>query len=469
MPRIRRHFRRPCRLPPQTAVAGLLLSALLLSACGQGEPHAKPRFPFLNSYAAKTSGAPVLLTNTEWWQGFDDPLLDHLITLALTDNLSIAAARDRIVAARASARMLGSPFTLSPSVGAQISDDGTSTDTEAMGSLGLSWMLDPYGKRRAEMDAAGARIEAADAEAEAARLLVLYNLSNAYVDLRYYQRLLDLRREETVSRRRTLTLADTLLQASDGTRLEVTRARARLSDVETQIPMLEARVQMQMNQIAVLTGRSPGTLGADLSKGRGQPQATLSPEVGIPADLLRNRPDIRVAEQLYYAAVAEVAVSKASLYPRLSLSGAITLSSINGAKAGRSSYFGPTLTLPPLPGDSARAMVDQRRTAASLALTGWKSTVLEAILEVENALLSYQASSRARAAADRSLRLYREAQDMVAELIDSGEATIESLIDADQSVTNAANTVAESRRQQGLDFIALNVRLGSGSKAAPLN
>lgn len=473
MPRLRRHSHGPQGpyrslqrlLPWRGPVTGLTLACLVLSACNQAEPYASPRFPFLGGYFAQKSASPVLLSNASWWTGFEDPLLEHLVTVALADNLSIAAARERIVAARASSRSLESQFSVTSSVGAQVRSDDSSDDPEMTGSIGLAWMLDPYGLRREQIKALGARVDAADAEAEAAHLLVLFNLCNAYVDLRYYQRLLELRRQEIVSRRRTLDLASGRLAADVGLQLEVTQARARMSDVEAQIPALEAQVRIQMNEIAVLTGRTPGTLGVDLTRGRGQPQASLAPEVGIPADLLRNRPDIRVAERLYYAAVAEVGASKVALYPRLSLSGAISLTSLNGAAAGRESYFGPVLSLPVLPTEAGRAAVDQRRSAARLALTGWKSTVLDAILEVENALLSYQASQKARFAADRSLKLYREAQGMVTDLIESGASTIDALIDADESVTDAANTVAETRRQQGLAFIALNVRLGSGSAA----
>jgi outer membrane protein, multidrug efflux system len=447
---------------------GPVVMALLLAGCSQIEPYANPRFPFLSGYNAQKSAAPVLLSNTAWWNGFQDPVLDQLVTLALADNLNIAAARERVEAARASSRAIASPLSVTGTLDPRLQNAGGHTEEISEGRLGFSWMLDPYGQRRALMKGAGARIEAADAETDAARLLTLYNLCNSYVDLRYYQQLLDLRRQERVSRRRTLSLAHTMLERGSGTELDVTRATARLSDVEAQIPALEAQVQVQMNQIAVLAGRVPGQLGVDLAKHGRQPQSGLTPDVGIPADLLRNRPDIRIAERLYYAAVADTGVAKAALFPRLSLGGAITLTSVGGGAAGHEAYFGPVLALPALPGDAAHADVDARRSAARLAYTTWKSTVLEAIGEVENALLEYQASRKSRVAAERSLVLYTRAQTMVGQLLDSGDARLDDLIDANQSVTQAANSLADSKRQQGLDFIALNVRLGSGNRVAPV-
>ncbi|MFN7224049.1 MAG: efflux transporter outer membrane subunit [Paracoccaceae bacterium] len=456
-----RHGHRSFRGHPGIHTA---LLALAVSACAPAEPYGAPRFPFMTSYTSQKSGAPVLVTNTNWWRGFEDPVLDHLVSLALADNLTIAAAKERVIAAQAAGTSLPDPFSLSSEVRAQVRNTNGATAQPVQGVLGLNWMLDPYGKRREQLKAAWARTDAADAEADAARLLVLYNLGNAYVDLRYAQRLLDLRRQEIQSRRRTLSLAESLLETQAGTRLDLVRARARLAEVEAQIPSLEARLRAQMNQIAVLTGRAPGRLAVDLTRGRGQPQASLSPDVGIPADLLRNRPDIRVAERLYYASIADLGAAKADLYPRLSLSGAISLSATNGSKLGHEAYFGPVVAFPIIPDGSARAGVEQRRSAVRLAHTTWKATVLDAILEVENALLQYQASRKSRAAAERSLRLYTEAQRMVEDLLKTGNATIDDLIDADRAVTDAANTLAETRRQQGLDFIALNIRLGSGSR-----
>lgn len=460
MPQLRRHIPGASRQAPR-AVAGSLVLALTLSACAPGAPYGVPQFPFLPGYKAAKPGAPVLLSNTEWWRGFQDRQLDHLMGLALVQNLSIAAARERVTTARAASRSLSDPFALDTTVESQLADNGTTTRTRTTGELGLSWMLDPFGQRLSQQKAAIARIDAADAQTDAARLLVLFNLGNAYVDLRYLQRLLQLRQQEITARRKTLSLARQMVENNAGTQLDLTRATARLSDVEAQIPTLQAQIRGKINQIAVLTGHAPGQLGLDLSEGRGQPVSSLSPQVGIPADLLRNRPDIRVAERLYYAAVAETGAAKAALYPRLSLSGAITL----GAGGQRDAYFGPSLSLPVFPGNAARGNVDRAESEARLAHTTWKATVLDAIMEVENALLEYQASRTARSAAERSVTLYTQARSMVEGLITDGDATIDDLFDADQSLTNAANTLAETRRQQGLTFIALNVRLGSGSGA----
>ncbi len=451
-----------------SAIAALALAGVV-SACAQGEPYESPRFAFLGSYAAKGSGSPVLLSNADWWKRFDDPVLDRLVAEALAGNLNLASAEERVIAARAEVRTVPPAGTVSSGIGVEArNDSGASGSTTADTSLGLSWMLDPYGARREEVKAALARAEVAEAEVDSARLLVLFNLCNAYVDLRYRERLLALRRDEIGSRTRLVELAQSLFEANAATQLDVTRANARLAEVQAQIPGLEAAVRVGRNEIAVLAGRLPGSAGPETAAGRGQPRSKLSADVGIPADLLRNRPDIRIAERLYYAAVADIGVAKADLYPKLSLTGAITLNAADRGGSGRDAYFGPTVQFPVLPVGAAQARVEVRRSTARQAHVAWQATVLGAILEVENALLEYDGSRRAQSAADRSLRLYLEALELTRELTQSGSATIDDLIDAEQSVTDAANTLADTLRQQGLNFVALNVRLGSGNAAEPI-
>lgn len=453
---------RPRPLGRFPALSALALAAAL-AACDRGEGYKTPHFPFFGSYSGRQA-APVLLSNAEWWHGFQDPALDRLVAEALAGNLSLAAAKERVIEARAEERGVPDRAGLSASAtGRQEGETGGDVTSTTEGDLGFSWMLDPYGERRARKSAAAARVEASDAEVDAARLLVLYNLCNAYVDLRYQQRLLALRQQEIASRRRTLSLAQSLFDTNSGTKLDVTRTQAELAQAQADLPLIEAAIRVQQNQIAVLAGRQPGTPGPEREPGKGMPQARMSADIGIPADLLRNRPDIRIAERLYYAAVNQVDVAQAALYPRLSLTGAVSLTSVHKGDTSHDYYFGPSVALPDFPATSAKAGLSAAYSEARQAHIDWKSTVLNALMEVENALVEYDGSRRARAATERSLTLYRQAQTMTRDLVQSGGATVGELIDADQSVTNASNTLAQTQRQQALDFIALNVRLGSGS------
>lgn len=446
------------------------MTAMVLTGCDLAEPYSVPTFPFLTGYSQGQDGPPVLLSNADWWKGLNDPVLDDLITRAVQDNLDLEIARERVIATRALRGSAPGAGQVSPSVRAQIDgSDLNSPTTSGTAQLGLEWVFDPYGLRGEELRALNARVDIADAERDGAQLLIIFNMANAYVQLRYDQRVLALARSELRGRQETLSLTRTLLAAESATRLEVTRSEARVAEIRSRLPDLEAAVTTGINEIAVLAGVPPGGLPDDLvhvlAQGAGQPVPVMSPDVGIPADLLRNRPDIWIAERQYYAAVTAIGIARADLYPRLSLSGTITLNALGNGPSGAAYFFGPVLQFPSLPLNASRAVVEARHSEARQAHSAWVSTVLDAILEVENALARYDATSTSLGSAATAARLYGEALGLTQKVFEQDEATLGELIDAEQAVATADRTLADLRLQHTQRFIALNVRLGAGHKA----
>lgn len=443
-----------------------------LAGCTADGAYEAPVFPFFSSYRAAPAGAPVLLKNEEWWLRLGDPTLNRLVALALADSPSLENARERVVQAGAERREVPLAAVINASAGVQLEGEGDNDpDITGTGRIGPSWLLDPWGGRRAQIRAAGARIEVADAEVDAAQLLLLLNLGNAYVDLRRDQRLLALRLQELRGREQTLEMSRKMIGAGAATRLEGLRSEARVESIRADLPALRAGIGALKNQIAVLAGAAPGALPADLAavldRAGPQPRPDLAPDVGIPADLVRNRPDIRISERRYYAALADVGVARAALYPRLSLTGAITFNALDRSGSGTNYYLGPTLQLPAIPGDNAYAAVDTRQSQARQALTDWRVTVLDALLEVENALLDYNAVSASIRSAQRAARLHGEALDLTRQVFAQQDATLTDLIAAEQARAQADRTVAETLARQARSFIALNVGLGSGHAAGP--
>lgn len=436
-----------------------------LASCELSQPYGTPQFPFLPGYARSPDNAPVLLSNDAWWEGLDDPVLNTLIDHALADNLSLALARERVIMARAARDGVPGATILTSSADTGVT--GTSPALQTTVQAGLSWMIDPYGTRADELRVAQAGIDIADAETDAARLLVLFNTSSAFVRLRHNQRLLVLARDELQGRLDMLALTRTMENAEEATRLDITRSRARIAEIRTRLPDLEAAVAGGLNEIAVLAGAMPGTLPdaleAALANGAGQPLPGLSPDVGIPTDLLRNRPDILIAERQYYSAVTSIGIARADLYPRLSLSGTITLNALSSSGSRTEYYFGPAVQFPAFPTTSARAGIEQRLSQARQAHVRWMSTVLAAILEVENALVDYAATTTALRSAVEASRLYDEAETLTSEVFRNGEATLGDLIDAAEATAAAERTLANLRQDHALRFVALNVYLGAGN------
>ena len=447
---------------------GAVPLAMPLAGCAPGPDYVPPGFGFLSRYGHSPDVPPVLLRNTAWWQGLDDPVLNQLLALALAGNLTLSSARERVTEAQALRQSVPGAAVLSPSAQARVSGSDTSgPDLQSTVQLGLGWMLDPYGARRQELRAADARIDMSAAEVDAARLLVLYNMANAYTALRYSQRIAALAQAELDSRLQTLALTRRLADAESATRLDIIRSEARVADIRAGLPDQQGAISIKLNEIAVLAGMTPGTLPAGLMQALGSgniPRPRLSPQVGIPADLLRNRPDIRIAERRYYAAVAQIGVAEAALYPSLSLTGTISLDALNGGGRAAQYFFGPVVQFPALP-LRGRATVAARRAAARQEHEAWKSTVLSAILEVENALVDYQAVAAAMQSTAQADRLYREALDLTRTVFEQGEATLGDLIDAQEAVAGADRALAGMTLRHAQSFIALNVRLGAGGGA----
>lgn len=450
------------QIPHRVRRGILLLSTLSLVACAKHTPYQTPVFSFLSGYSTARDGTPVLVANDAWWQRLNDPTLNALIDTALTGNLDIAGAQARIDEARALAGTVSGPFTATSDIRRQV-QNGTDIARSDIGvaDVEFSWIFDLFGARAAALRAAQGRVDLAEAEAAAARLAVIASMSSAYLELRLNERVLELRQSELSSRRRTLGLTRELADAEAVTRLEITRAQARVAELEADMPELEAAVRTSRNQIAVLAGTTPGTLQVSLDH-KHIPVPRLDPEVGIPADLLRNRPDIQVAERSYYIAVAEIDQAEAARYPQLSLGGAISLSLIGQGAGAATGLFGPELVLPSLPTGAAAANAEARRAAARQALTAWQSAVLDAILEVENALLTYDAATSSAHAASRARRLYREAQSLTREVFGAGEATLTDLTAADEALARSQISEAQIAYQRALAFVELNTQIGAG-------
>jgi multidrug efflux system outer membrane protein len=454
----------------RTASLGGAAAALVaaLAACAPVPESPALRFAFAPRYQGASAAVPVLLANVAWWQRLEDPLLDRLIAEARRGNLSLAQARERVVAARAARAQVPGAGTANASVRA--GGEGFRGEPLEQGggaALTLDWAFDPAGGRRSEIAAAEARVTLAAAEADAADLLVLSELATAYLDLRYRQRLVALAQAEQAARSETLALTRRLQTAGEATAMEIARAEARLASIRADLPGLAAEVTAGTNEIAVLVGAAPGGLPADLARalanGRGQPRPRLAPEVGIPADLLRNRPDIRVAEAAYVAAVADIGAAHAALYPRLSLLGEISVDALDLSEPDR--FLGPVVTFPELPLGPARARVEERQSRAREAYDRWRETVLTALLEVENALARYAAVAASTAAAAEAVRLHREALGLTRRVYEAGEATLGDLVDAEEDIAEAERRLAGLRRDHAQAFVALNVRLGAGHAA----
>lgn len=395
-----------------------------------------------------------------WWRAFNDPILDDLIATGLAQNLDVDAALARVAEARAALRAAG--------VNSQLSG-AASADTTWSGELGgeyggradgagisAGFVIDLFGGARRGREAAAADLQSAQLSVGTARLALISDLVSAYLDARYYQEAAAINRSNIRSRSETLALTRRQRQAGAGTDLDVAQAQALLDATRATLPTYETGFITSVYSIATLLDAPAAPLLERLSAGAPQPRPPRGAEAGVPADLLRDRPDIAAAERDYAAAVAAIGVSEAELYPSLSLDGAISLASVSTWS------FGPTLSLPLLNRPTLEAQVDQARARAAQAEIAWRGAVRDAVEEVQAAQSTLIRGRRQAAALRTAADSYTRVVDLSQDTWRAGQSTLLDLLDAERSRGTARISLAGALRDVASSWAQLQIAAGRG-------
>ena len=441
----------------------ILPLTLALSACVTTEYSA----PTADTAASFAASAPGRSATGSWWLSFGDKTLDGLISAALARNLTIHEAVAAIDEAGAGVGIAGAGALPQVSAGA----NATRGDSQGSGvisdstsaTLSTSWMVDIFGGNRAARTAAIAELEAAKLSHEVARRAVTAAVATAYVDLRYYQESIALTRQSIASRRETLNLTQEMLEVGQASRLDVLQAEQAVAQAEAGLPALEIGFDQAVNRLATLTASRTAELRPGLQKGRAQPSARAKPSVGFPAEVIRARPDVQIAERSLAAAVARIGVAKAEFWPSVSLSGSIRPSNIRGGANPTSWSLGPQINLPIFTGGANRANLKAAESRAVQAHIRWQAAVLDAVEEVENGLSAWRRGG-ANVAAQR--KLVGTAQETVTLARDSwraGQTDFFTVLDAERTALTARTALAAALRDQAAAYIAVSI-----AAAAPM-
>lgn len=451
--------------------AASLVSLLILAGCVTGPDHTAPDMALPAKFSESSAGSVGDVTAAPWWTAFRDPRLNSLVDKGLSENLNVLQAIERITAAEAGVVAAGAGSLPSLTGTGSFTRSGTegSLSTQAprsttAGGLSASWLLDLFGEYRRAKESASASLDAAYATADVARLSYLSELTISYINARYYQERIALARRSLASRRETLDLTRLQLEAGAASRLDVVQSEGLVNSTLADIPNFEALFRASAHRIATLLGMPATSLVADLQKGARQPVAARIPKAGIPADLIRNRPDIRRAERELASAVADIGVAEARLYPAITLSGSISPSYVASAASGNvtSWSFGPTLRLPIFDGGTLKANVDIAESSARVQYLAWKAAVLNAIEEVENALTALNRDSQTVSALTATVRSYEEALELSTSSYRDGASSLLDVLDAQRSVATAQASLAAAVQKMATDYVNLNVAIGGG-------
>ena len=449
---------------PRLASVGAVI--LLLAGCSSlGLDYSRPEMRLSSSYVSAAPAGSTVKADTTWWTAFGDKQLNAFIEAGLGQNLTVLQAIERVAQARATARINGVSFQPSVNGSASASFLGNSqvegVTTTRSPAIDSSWEIDLFGAGKRSREAQLANVEAAEEAVNGARLTLIGDIASAYVNIRAYQRRLVLAKASLTTQTATTDIVRKQVEAGAATELALSQSLGQQENSAAGIPSLEASLQQSINALAVLLGREPSEIQAQFRKSGPIPRASGSIGRGVPADLLRSRPDIRQSERELASAVADIGVKEADLYPSLTLSGSLSASATTNAWS-----LAPSLTLPIFNRDRLTGNVDLAKSTAKGAYFSYRQTVLDAIREVEDALVAYSREKSRRTSLAASVAAYLKAAELSRGLYEAGSATYSELLSAQSAQQSAENALAQSDAQLALDYIGLAKALGGGWQLA---
>jgi NodT family efflux transporter outer membrane factor (OMF) lipoprotein len=470
---------------PALALLKVAALALTLGACSVGPDFVRPDTPLPAHFAdaPASDGAAAADTapdaaDAEFWSRFGDAQLSALVdrSLAANNDLRVALAHYD----RANALLRGAKFDALPVItaSAEAADMRSSADqlpgvgrdardTRSYGAgVGASWELDLFGRIRRGVEAQRADAAASAADLAAAQVAIAGEVARTYVGLRGLQERLRVAHGNADNQRVTLQLVEARVVAGSGSDFDGARARAQLATTQARIPALEAQIAFDMHRLAVLVGRTPDALIAELDAARPLPALPARLDAGTPGDLLRRRPDIAAAEQRLHAATARIGVATADLFPRFTLGGLI---GTQAASAGELFERDSETHLLALGIDwsfldvgRVRARIAASDADAQAGLAQYRQVVLLALEDTENALVRYAKARAEDAQLERAALDSATAARLARVRYEAGAAALLEVLDAERTQLQAQDAFADARTRSVAGAVALYAAMAGG-------
>ncbi len=503
-------FRRPRVLAAQAAGLGV---CLCVAGCELGPNFSAPHaaVPAVYIQDAPGGGAPYAsgdAVDPTWWERFNDPVLTALESRAVSQNLDLQIATERLLEAEAQAQIAGAVLYPSLSGAASYPREGPSKEgiftalggagsagaannagTVANGSpssiggggasgsaihaldlyqYGLQSMydLDLWGKNKRAVEAAVAAAAASEEARRASLLNVEAEVASAYISLRGTETVLGITQKNLDFARQLVDLTGERQQAGLTTALDVANAKAAAAQIESQIPTLVAQRDTYVEQIGELLAETPEALSGELTTPAAVPLTPPSVPIGLPADLLRRRPDVREAEDSLHEATAETGVAVASFFPDLSLSGSVSLQALQFKNLNEFKAItyavGPELTLPIFEGGQLTGQLKLRQAQQQEAALDYAKTVLTAFYQVDEALIDYNQEHATLDALKDDAQQSQIALGLAEDQYKEGLADYLSVLNAQEDFLSAQQAEAQSVARLSGDLVTLYQALGGG-------
>lgn len=453
----------------------LPIFTLLLAGCrAVGPDYEPPAIEMAEQWANQTQ---ALARQTEelarWWDTLDDPGLTALIEDALQNNLDLKKARSSVRQARL--ERIVTKSSLYPKVDADAgarksytkADDSGGNETDSFSAgFDASWEIDLFGGTRRSIEASQADYEASLEALRDVQVSLTAEVALTYIEIRTYQERLQVAQKNIAIQEETLDLLKALDEAGNGDALAIVQSSYNLESTKSSLPDIRTGLAESINSLAILTGKAAGTLQAQVEVQKPLPRVSMELAVGVPADLLRRRPDIREAERKLAAQTARIGEAQAELYPSLSLSGSIGIEAISADRLinapTRSWSIGPSISWPIFRAGSLRNQVKIENEKMEQAFISYQAAILDATKEVENALVAYVNEQQKRMHLEEGVKAARLAKELSEHLYATGMTDFSDVLDAQRSLLNFEDDLSQSDGTVLSNLIQLYKALGGG-------
>jgi multidrug efflux system outer membrane protein len=455
------------------------LGATLLSACAVGPDYKTPATGTPQTFAQ--AAHPEFSTHgieIAWWKLFNDSELTALVDQTVQHNYDLQIARANLLEARALYMEAG--LNLAPTI---TSHANYSEQKRSVGALNnrafvprelklfntgfdAFWEIDFFGRVRRNVEASSDEVEAQEASLRDLSVSLIAEVARNYFQLRGLQNQLAVAKKNAENQTQTLEITQVRLESGRGTELDTSRAKAQLDSTRAIIPPLQSAIYRAIHRLGVLTGQRPEALIKKLEQPAPMPRIPETIDIGNPADLLRRRQDIRIAERTLAASTARIGVATADLFPRVTFVGTIALeaSSLSGLGASGSDAYavGPRISWAALDLGRVYARMKAADASAEASLAQYEQTVLNALEETENALVNYN-QERAQQALLASAAKASERADELAHLrFKEGVSDFLTVLDTESRLLQDQDRLALSETTTATALAALYKALGGG-------
>jgi DHA2 family multidrug resistance protein len=459
---------------PLSAIA----AATIVTGCAVGPDYSPPRASVQQAWIASVDASAV---DADWWRKIEDPLFERLIAEAIEGNKDIREANARLLEARANRDAVRGRAL--PQVG--VSAAGTRNRISENGQLPVgkipalqpdlslydvgfdaAWELDVWGAARRARESAEARAGAAEEVRRGVTIQLIAEVARSYFDLRTAQNLRSNIIADTEAQEAVARIVADRLRAGAASRFDLARARAQALSSAAAIPGLDSEAAAAAFRLALLVGVSPEVIYERLITIAALPSVDLRVSVGLRADLLRRRPDVRQAERELAAATADVGVATAELFPRISLLGSIgqQARSADDLISSDSLRFqaGPALRWPIYAGGRIRAHIRSADARAEAALVRYDRAVLTALADSETAINRFATSGQTRIQREAARHEADEAVTLARQRYLAGEDDLTALLQAQSAFSAADRLSIQARATELQQMAALYKALGGG-------